>query len=67
MKGGDEPTYSLGSVYAGQYCSLSRISTLPEEDNWIHPAAVGSENKGGFLAALWFACRLLGEYSLNLR
>jgi hypothetical protein len=35
-----EPAYSLGAIRAGQ-------RTLPGQDNWEGPAAIGSENEGG--------------------
>jgi hypothetical protein len=28
-----EPAYSFGSMYAAQYCSISKITTLPGYDN----------------------------------
>lgn len=37
-----EPTYVLGSIHAGQYCSLSRVGPF-SNDNWDAPAMVGSE------------------------
>jgi hypothetical protein len=36
-----EPAYSSGSIHAGQYCSFSKIETLPG------PAADGSKKEGG--------------------
>jgi hypothetical protein len=37
-----EPAYPL---HAGQYCSISKITTLPGHDNWNGPAADGSKKE----------------------
>ena len=47
-----ESVYAAGSMHAAQYCSLSKIKTLPGRDDQEIPTAVDSKSKGGSQAAL---------------
>jgi hypothetical protein len=62
-----EPTYALGSMHAGQYCSLSKNKDCSGQDNWEDPRSGWLAKTRAALKPPFWLLAVCSANSFNLR